>query len=38
MNKTSLNIKMLYDKLGKAEKQIANWMSLPSNAVVVKQP
>lgn len=26
MNKTSLNIKMLYDKLGKAEKQIANWI------------
>ncbi|MGN0179282.1 MAG: MurR/RpiR family transcriptional regulator [Monoglobaceae bacterium] len=26
MNKTSLNIKMIYNKLGKAEKQIADWI------------
>ena len=26
MNKTSLNIKILYDEMGKAEKQIADWI------------
>lgn len=28
MNKTMLKIKILYDKMGKAEKKIADWLFL----------